>query len=93
MEYVIIKSAVHRRDPGSAGGAGASRALDSTREETLKDPLRHLPFGLVALIVLYIGFIGLAVHIEWRALVTLLAPVLWLGLYVLVGTDRATKPE
>jgi hypothetical protein len=59
----------------------------------LNDPLRHLPFALVAFIVLLIGFVGIAVHVEWRALVTLLAPIFWLGLYLLAGTDRAASRE
>jgi hypothetical protein len=49
---------------------------------------RHAPFFLVAFIVVYVGLVGLAVHVEWRALATLLAPILWLGLDVLFGADR-----
>lgn len=57
----------------------------------MKDPWRHLPFALVAFVVLYLGFVGLAVHVAWQALATLLAPILWLGLYVLFGADRAAN--
>ena len=64
-----------------------------TREKRVKDPLRHLPFALVAFIVLLIGFVDLAVHVEWNTLVTLLAPILWLGLYFAIGTDRATETK
>jgi hypothetical protein len=54
---------------------------------------RHLPFALVAFIVLSIGLVDLAVHVESSAFVTLLAPILWLGLYFLFGADRAANPE
>ena len=57
----------------------------------MRDPLRHLPFALVAFTVLLIGFVDVAVHVEWHALVTLLAPILWLGLYFVLGADRATE--
>jgi hypothetical protein len=50
---------------------------------------RLVPFLLVAFIVVYTGLVGLAVHVEWRAMATLLAPVFWLGLYALFGSDRA----
>lgn len=59
----------------------------------MKDLLRHLPFVLVAFIVLLIGFVDLAVRVETPALVTLLAPTLWLGLYLLFGADRAARGE
>jgi len=59
----------------------------------LKEPLRHLPFMLVAFIVLFIGFVDLAVHVETNALITLLAPALWLGLYLLSGASRAASWE
>ncbi len=52
--------------------------------------MRHLPFVLVAFIVLAIGVVDLAVHVEFSALVTLLAPVFWLGTYMLFGADRLT---
>ncbi len=55
----------------------------------MKDPLRHLPCALVAFIVLLIGFVDLAMHAEWNTLVTLLAPILWLGMYFALGADRA----
>jgi hypothetical protein len=59
----------------------------------VKDPLRHLPFALVAFVVLLIGFVDLAVHVEWHAILTLLAPTLWLGLYLLFGADRAASTD
>jgi hypothetical protein len=55
--------------------------------------MRHLPFVLVAFIVISLGVVGLAVHFEFSALVTLLAPIFWLGVYVLFGTDRLTDRE
>jgi hypothetical protein len=61
------------------------------RETTLKDPLRHLPFALVAFIVLLLGFVDLAVRVQASALVTVLAPVFWLGMYFLFGADRANQ--
>ena len=54
----------------------------------MNDPLYHLPFALVLFIILITGFTDLAVGTETRVLVTLLAPALWLGLYVL-GRTRA----
>jgi hypothetical protein len=62
-----------------------------TREKTLRDPLRHLPFALVAFIVLLMGFVDWGVRVPASALVTLLAPMLWLGLYVLFGADHAAS--
>ncbi|MCL4394173.1 MAG: hypothetical protein M1482_05105 [Chloroflexi bacterium] len=50
---------------------------------------RHVPFFLLAFVVVYVGLVGLTVHIEWRAMATLLAPILWLGLYGLFGADRS----
>ncbi len=57
----------------------------------MNNPLHHLPFALVAFVVLLIGLVDLAVHVDWHALVTLLAPILWLGLYLLFGADRAAS--
>ncbi len=54
----------------------------------MPDPLRHLPFLLVLFIVLFTGLTDAAVDAGPRVLVTLLAPTLWLGLYLL-GADRA----
>lgn len=53
----------------------------------------HLPFALVAFLVLFLGLVDLAVHVESAAFVTLLAPVFWLGLYFLFGSDRAANQE
>lgn len=55
----------------------------------MQDPLRHLPFALVLFIVLITGATDLGLGAEPKVLVTLLAPVLWLGLYLLFGADRA----
>lgn len=57
-----------------------------------RDPLRHLPFLTVLFILLVTGSTDLAVGVEPRVLVTLLAPVLWLGLYLL-GTPRPGRKE
>lgn len=58
-------------------------------EAALNGPLRHLPFLLVLFIVLFTGLTDVAIGVEPRVLVTLLAPVFWLGLYFL-GTERLT---
>lgn len=50
----------------------------------MRDPLRHLPAVLVLFIVLFTGLTDLAIGAEPRVLVTLLAPVFWLGMYLLV---------
>lgn len=49
---------------------------------------RHLPLALVIFLVLVLGLTDQAVGAEPKILTTLLAPVLWLGLYVLLGADR-----
>ena len=59
----------------------------------MNDPLRHLPFALVAFIVLVLGLVVLAVRVQASALVTVLAPVFWLGMYFLFGADRAASQE
>lgn len=56
----------------------------------MKEPLRHLPFALVVFILLLTGATDLAIGAEPKVLVTLLAPTLWLGLYIL-GSDHATR--
>ncbi len=56
----------------------------------MKQPLRHLPFALVLFIILFTGLSDIAVGVEPRVLVTLLAPLLWLVLYLL-GSERMTK--
>jgi hypothetical protein len=56
----------------------------------LKDWLRHLPFMLVLFIVLYVAFVDLSIRADSHVLVTLLAPILWLGLYLL-GSDHAAS--
>ena len=55
--------------------------------------MRHLPFVLVAFTVLAIGVVDLAVHVEFSALVALLAPSFWLGAYILFGVDRIAVQE
>ncbi len=55
----------------------------------MRDPFRHLPFALVIFILLVTGATDLGLDAGFKVLVTLLAPVLWLGLYLLFGTDRA----
>ncbi len=54
----------------------------------LKDPLRHLPFALVIFLIVTLGFADLSVAADSRTFVTILAPTLWLGVYLLFGTDR-----
>ena len=56
------------------------------RENRLRDSARHLPFTLVVFLVLFLGFVDLSLRLDWQVLVTLLAPILWLGLYWL-GTN------
>jgi hypothetical protein len=58
----------------------------------VKDPLHHLPFLLVLFIILFTGLIDAAAGAGTRVLVTLLAPALWLGLYLL-GSERAAGQE
>ncbi len=48
--------------------------------------MRHLPFLLVFFILLFSGATDLAIGAGPRVLVTLLAPLLWLGLYLLGTT-------
>lgn len=54
----------------------------------MRDPFYHLPFALVLFIVLVTGATDLGLGAEPKVLVTLLAPVLWLGLYLLFGADH-----
>jgi hypothetical protein len=53
--------------------------------------MKHLPFILLAFLVLILGLTDQAVAAEPKILATLLAPTLWLGLYVLLGSDRAAN--
>lgn len=66
--------------------------LPLSPEATLNRAWRHLPFGLVLFIVLFTGLTDVAIGVEPRVLVTLLAPLLWLGLYLL-GSERVTREE
>jgi len=50
--------------------------------------LKHLPFISLAFLILILGLTLLTVSAEPRIYVTLLAPMFWLGLYLL-GSDRA----
>jgi hypothetical protein len=63
------------------------------KEQALSNLMRHLPFVLVAFLVLLIGIVDLGVHVEFSAFVTLLAPIFWLGLYVLFGAARPASRE
>lgn len=54
--------------------------------------MRHLPFILVLFLVLFLGATDLAVRVDVPVLMSLLAPILWLGLYLL-GADRAARGE
>jgi hypothetical protein len=53
---------------------------------------RHLPFVLVLFILLFTGLMDLAIGADARVLVTLLAPIFWLGIYLL-GADRTSAQE
>ncbi len=63
------------------------------QEHTLQDLFRHLPFALVVFLLAVLGMTDQVVGAEPRVLVTLLAPMLWLGLYLLFGSSRATSKE
>ncbi len=58
----------------------------------MRDPLRHLPFLLVLFIIFFTGMTDLAIDAGARVLVTVLAPALWLGLYLL-GINRPQTPS
>ncbi len=51
---------------------------------------RHLPLGLVLFMVIWLGMTDLATGGDLRVLVTLLAPMFWVGLYLL-GSNRAKE--
>ncbi len=57
----------------------------------MKQFLCHLPFALVLFIILFAGFTDVVIGVEPRVLVTLLAPLLWLGLYLLGGTRESAE--
>lgn len=59
----------------------------------MKAPWRHLPFALVLFLVLFIGWIDLALGLDWRVSITLLAPLLWLGLYLLGAVPEDTPRD
>lgn len=63
------------------------------REHTLQDLFKHLPFVLIVFLVVIMGTTDQAVGAESRVYVTLLAPILWLGLYLLFCTDRVAGKE
>jgi hypothetical protein len=54
----------------------------------MNDWTRHLPFASLVFLILVLGLTLLTVSAEPKIYVTLLAPILWLGLYLL-GSDRA----
>lgn len=54
---------------------------------------RHLPFMLGIFFALVLGLTDQAVGAEPKVLATLLAPVLWLGLYLLLGSDRVVEKK
>lgn len=58
----------------------------------MPDLLRHLPFATVLFIILFTAATDLAIDAGASVLVTVLAPALWLGLYLL-GNDRAWDEE
>lgn len=53
---------------------------------------RHLPFAIVLFIILFTAATDLAVGAGVSVLATVLAPALWLGLYLL-GSDRVWEKE
>ncbi|CAG0962116.1 hypothetical protein ANRL3_00945 [Anaerolineae bacterium] len=59
----------------------------------MKDALYHLPFGLVALWCLGLFATDFVFGANARVMATLLAPVLWLGLYWLAGISSTPKDE
>jgi hypothetical protein len=67
---------------------------NNPREEfRMKDPLRHLPFLLVLFLLVFVGATDLAIGADYRVLVTLLAPALWVGLYLLgAASDDEASP-
>lgn len=54
--------------------------------------MKHLPFISFAFLILVLGLTLQAVGAEQKIYFTLLAPVLWLGLYLL-GSDHATEKK
>ena len=54
----------------------------------MHDGFRHLPFAIVLFIILFTAATDLAIGAGVNVLATVLAPTLWLGLYLL-GNDRA----
>jgi hypothetical protein len=58
----------------------------------MHDRLRHLPFAIVLFIILFTAVADLAVGAGVNVLATVLAPTLWLGLYLL-GSDRVGEKE
>jgi hypothetical protein len=64
-----------------------------TQERTLQHTFKHLPFALVVFLLAVLGIANQAVDADLRMSVTLLAPILWLGLYLLFGSDRPASKE
>ncbi len=59
-------------------------------EATLRFPPQHLPIVLILFIVCFTGLVDVAIGVEPRVLVTLLAPLFWLGIY-LISSNRRMK--
>lgn len=55
----------------------------------MRDPVRHLPFVLVLFLIVFLGATDLAIGAELRVLITLLAPIFWLGIYLLGSSHAA----
>ncbi|MBI5032422.1 MAG: hypothetical protein HZB51_18000 [Chloroflexi bacterium] len=56
----------------------------------MKALLDHLPLWLAIFLVIGLGLTDLAMSFDAKVLVTLLAPILWIGLYLL-GSKRAAR--
>ncbi len=59
----------------------------------MREPFKHLPFGLVVFIMVMMGMTNRMVGADTRVSVTLLALILWLGLYLLFGSNRPASKE
>lgn len=79
---------------GSCSAVPGCDIIDKTNrpELALKHPLRHLPFGLIVFMILLIGLTDVAIGVGTNVLITLLAPIMWLGWYVL-GSEPAGRGE
>ncbi len=57
----------------------------------MKDYQRHLPFALILYSVVALAATGARAGVDGRVLITLLAPGLWLGLYLLGSDANAAR--